>query len=126
MWPGLWEGHGHERPGVEQGREEKQWVDEGLEFLGGQKGQVGRLGQLLGEYEEEREAERMREVRRENMALREIAREQEEETEEQEDEDGIGHGEQSVAEEQESPDQMRVMFERVVQEKFIYGLLDVR
>lgn len=113
LWPELWEGR--ERLGLEQGREEKQWADRGLVFLEGQKGQVGKLGQLLGDYEEEREAERMRQARKHNMAQRDIARDQQlEEEEEDEDQD------------QESPDQMRINFERTVREKFIYGLLDVR
>ncbi|KAF8592229.1 hypothetical protein K439DRAFT_1255095, partial [Ramaria rubella] len=121
-WPELWEGRSRERPGVEQGKEEKLWAERGLEFLGGQRGQIGKLGQLLGEYEEEREAERMREVRREGIARREAEREAEEEEEEEEDDNDEDGG--PLVEEQESPIQAQITFERVLQERFIYGLLD--
>src|SRR5882762_2207508 len=56
-WPMLWEGR--ERRGVEEGREEREWA-EGDGFLRGSEKHVGKLGELLGEYEEEREAERVR------------------------------------------------------------------
>lgn len=116
-WPTLWEGR--EPPGREQANDEKEWANRGLAFLGGAKGQVGKLGQLLGDYEEEREAERMRQARREKLADMEAAHAEEEDTDEE--------GDQGpVAEEPESPDQARIAFERVVRERFIYGLLDVR
>jgi len=118
-WPTLW--GGRERPGQEQAKEEKEWADSGLEFLGGRKGEVGKLGQLLGDYEEEREAERMRQARRDHLAATVPEVEEEEEEEEDSDSDEV-----RVVEEQESPDQARITFERVVTEKFIYGLLDVR
>ena len=124
LWPELWEGR--ERPGLEQGREEKQWADRGLEFLGGQKGQVGKLGQLLGDYEEEREAERVRQARQFNMTRHGICREQQPEEREGEQEDEDEEDEEGLVEDRESPDQVRVNFERMVLEKFIYGLLDVR
>ncbi|KAF8524579.1 hypothetical protein BU17DRAFT_63145 [Hysterangium stoloniferum] len=116
-WPMLWVGREREKPGLEQGKEEKRWAER--EFLGGVKGQVGKLGQLLSEYEEEREAERMREVRREKMAEKFAEQNIEEEEEEEE-----GEGVAIVEEEQESTDQLEINFERVVREKFIYGLLD--
>lgn len=120
-WPLLW--GGRDRPGIEQGKEERVWVDR--EFLGGQRGQVGKLGRLLSEYEEEREAERFREARQENMAQRfamQSLDEEVEEEEEDEDEDQSG----PVVEEEETPDQLRINFERLIRERFIYGLLDVR
>jgi hypothetical protein len=117
-WPTLWEGR--ERPGQEQAKEEREWADRDLEFLGGTKGQVGKLGKLLGDYEEEREAERMRQARRETLVDMEEAQvEEEEDTDDEADE-------RAVVEEPESPNQARIAFERVVAEKFIYGLLDVR
>jgi hypothetical protein len=120
----LWEGQ-REKPGLEHGKEEKRWAEK--EFLGGVKGQVGKLGQLLSEYEEEREAERVREVRRERMAEKfaEPFIEAEEEDDDDDDDDEVGAG-TLVVEEQESLDQIGIDFERVVREKFIYGLLGVR
>ncbi|KIJ57125.1 hypothetical protein M422DRAFT_23230 [Sphaerobolus stellatus SS14] len=120
-WPLLWEGR--DRPGYEQGREERQWADK--EFLGGQQ-QVGKLGQLLAEYEEEREAERFREARRGDLMSRMASHslhdgeEGEEEEEEEEDDDDYSPG----AEEPLTPQQLQSNFERLIRERFIYGLLD--
>lgn len=128
-WPLLWEGR--DRPGIEQGREERLWADR--EFLGGQRGQVGKLGHLLSGYEEQREAERFREMRHESLTQRFATQslsgeEEEEEEEEQEEEDGDNDevGRPIYGEEEETPDQLRINFERSVRERFIYGLLDVR
>jgi len=54
--------------------------------LEGCKGQIGKLGQLLGNYEEEREAERMRQAGRNNTVRHDNTRE-EQEQEEEDDED---------------------------------------
>ncbi|GJJ07062.1 hypothetical protein Clacol_001261 [Clathrus columnatus] len=123
-WPLLWEGR--DRPGVQQAKEEKTWAER--EFLGGQKGRIGKLGQLLGGYEEEREAERFREARHGGLAQK-LSRqsldeepEVEEEEEEEEDDDQDQNG--PLIEEEDTPDQLRINFERLIRERFIYGLLD--
>ena len=107
----LWEGR--ERRGVEEGREEREWA-EGVGFLRGSEKHVGKLGELLGEYEEEREAERVRIMRREQMAEEVFLPEEDSDSDEdiKMDKDG---GEDDAME----------LFERVVREWFIYGHLDV-
>jgi hypothetical protein len=112
----LWEGR--ERRGVEEGREEREWA-EGDGFLRGSEKHVGKLGELLGEYEEEREAERVRMMRRERMAEEVFLPEEDSDSDEdiKMDEDG---GEDEVKEQD-----AKELFERVVREWFIYGLLDV-
>lgn len=111
-WPELWEGR--ERTG-EGGKEEKDWVQ--TQFLEGQTTHVGKLGHLLGDYEEEREAERMRMIRRE-LAETTIEEEEEEESETEEEED-------AGVEVEESEEEKRRYFELLVRERFIYGLLAV-
>ncbi|KAL9712966.1 hypothetical protein Ac2012v2_004207 [Leucoagaricus gongylophorus] len=105
-WPELWEGR--ERRGAEEGLEEKRWVWE--EFLKGEEKHVGKLASLLGGYEEEREAERIRAVRRE---LAETTTTPEEEVETESEDAG----------EEESEEEKRRSFERIIRERFIYGLL---
>ncbi|KAI6047457.1 hypothetical protein EDC04DRAFT_2876475 [Pisolithus marmoratus] len=53
-WPYLWSGR--EQYGKRAAEDEKEWASKN--FLDGMPQQVGKLGSLLGEYEEEREAER--------------------------------------------------------------------
>lgn len=114
-WPALWEGR--ERPGQEQAKEEKDWAER--EFLGGSdKQQVGKLGTLLGEYEEERESERVRTVRRQRAEYIESLPEEDEDTDDEEDELPIP-AELIPAENEE-------YFLRTVKERFIYGFLEVR
>lgn len=116
-WPLLWPGR--DRPGIDQGKEEKLWADS--EFLGGQQGQqVGRLGGLLATYEEEREAERVREAKRGDLESRMAVHSLNDESEEDDDE-----REDLTPEEYETPQQIEVNFERLIRERFIYGLLDV-
>ncbi|KAI0723127.1 hypothetical protein C8Q76DRAFT_794098 [Earliella scabrosa] len=111
-WPALWEGR--ERPGQEQGKEEKDWAEK--EFLGGEgTQQVGKLGALLGEYEEERESERVRAIRRLRAEYIESLPEEDEDSDE-EDEIPIP--------EELSPAENEEAFLRIVKERFIYGLLD--
>ena len=58
---------------VVTGKEEEEWASK--QFLDGKKMHVGKLGPLLGGYEEEREAERVRTIRRrEAERLEEIIR----------------------------------------------------
>jgi hypothetical protein len=117
-WPELWVGR--ERPGVEEGREEKEWVGKG--FLEGGRVHVGKLGNLLREYEEERGAQRVRELRRERMAAtsgEEADFVPEEDTDSDQDEIPAS------TEVEESPEEARASFERLIRERFIYGLLEV-
>ncbi|KAF9453023.1 hypothetical protein P691DRAFT_802404 [Macrolepiota fuliginosa MF-IS2] len=108
-WPELWEGR--ERRGREEGEEEKQWVEQ--EFLQGERKHIGKLGSLLGDYEEEREAERIRTIRRE-LAETTSVPEEESESEESDEADVV---------EEENDEEKRRYFERLIRERFIYGLL---
>jgi len=110
-WPTLWEGR--ERRG-EAGQDEREWVKNGG-FLKGVTQKVGKLGELLGEYEKEREAERERELRRERTAERFVP----EDTDSEEDE--------AMAVDlnaEETPEEAKALFERIIRERYIYGLLD--
>ena len=99
---------------MEEGQDEKHWAQSGG-FMDGSKKHVGKLGTLLGKYEEEREAERIRAVR---AAEREFIPE--------EDSDSDGDMDDfPVNEEELKPEEARVSFKRLVREQFIYGLLDV-
>ena len=128
-FPDLWESialaSGDSAPQVdvravarEGAEDEKRWAER--EFLGGTRGQVGKLATLLGGYEEERVAVQQRENRRERATLREIEKETEEEFEESGDEKELNSP--------PSPEdlaQARETFTRLVKERFIYGLLEV-
>ncbi|KAG2042270.1 hypothetical protein BDR03DRAFT_944947 [Suillus americanus] len=109
-WPTLWQGR--ERRGQEEGKEEQEWAK--TSFLGGGAGQqVGNLAKLLGDMEEEREAERVQFIRR-TQANDEFIPEEESDSEEDEDE----------IQESESPEEAQALFERRIRERFIYGLLE--
>ncbi|KAI0368102.1 hypothetical protein BV20DRAFT_969691 [Pilatotrama ljubarskyi] len=110
-WPALWEGR--ERPGKEQAQEEKEWAEK--EFLGDGKQQVGKLGSLLGEYEEERESERVRTIRRQRAEYIESLPEEDEESDDEE---------QAAIAQEASPAEAEEMFLRLVKERFIYGFLE--
>ena len=107
-WPQIWTSR--EPPGREEGKDEKEWAN--LQFLGGQQQHVGKLGTLLGEYEEEREAERARTLRRPRIVEDFIA--------EEEDDDDEDFG----IPEEETEGEARASFERLIRERFIYGLLE--
>ncbi|KAA1466769.1 hypothetical protein DENSPDRAFT_52567 [Dentipellis sp. KUC8613] len=112
-WPELWEGR--ERRGQEEGREEKEWVEK--EFLGGSvRSHVGKLGALLGDYEEEREGERVRMARREQVMHEEFVPEEDESSDE--DEEPVPD-----AAEPESTEEAQTLFQRRIRERFIYGQL---
>jgi len=111
-WSQFWPGR--ERTGQEAAREEREWVAKG--FLGGQSQHVGKLGTLLGDYEEEREAERMRGVRRQQAA---------EEFVPEEDDSDSDLSDHDTPDVQESPEEQRETFERRIKELFVYGLLEV-
>jgi hypothetical protein len=117
-WPLLWEGR--ERRGIQEGQEEREWAREN--FLGGErKPHVGKLGVLLGGYEEEREAERVRVLRRERVEQEAALPEEDEETDS--DEEDVAD---LPPEEPPTDEEMKQDFERLIQERFIYGLLEVR
>jgi hypothetical protein len=137
QWPLYWDpdglGAGSDpvRFGKDEGEEEKQWVEN--EFLGGSgagRQQVGHLGVLLGDYEEAREAERIRDLRREKRAAdRERAATIPEEDSDSNDDDGNDDEAADPPENEEGKARMREelksAFERLIREKFIYGLLEV-
>lgn len=118
QWPLLWEGR--ERRGVEEGKEERNWAQSG--FLEGNKKHVGKLAALLGEYEEEREAERIRMIRRERPTENEFVPEEDSDSD-----DEMEDASQGLVNEVEEMgiEETKASFERLVKEKFIYGLLDV-
>jgi len=114
----LWTGDpsdGGPRRGRAEGLEEKDWADR--EFLGGAKQHVGKLGTLLGDYEEDRAAERFRMDRRRREAEEPFVPEENEDTSDEEDL-------ASAPPEEESSEEARSALERLVKERFIYGLLD--
>ncbi|KAG6880352.1 hypothetical protein C0992_007763 [Termitomyces sp. T32_za158] len=113
-WPDLWQGR--ERVGVQEGEDEKAWAEH--EFLEGTKKHVGKLPTLLGGYEEEREAERVRILRRERAAAAQFIPEEDESSDEAEE---VG----SIAED-ESPEETKAWFERSIREMLIYGRLEAR
>jgi hypothetical protein len=117
-WPLLWTGDPSEagpRRGQAERLEEKNWADH--EFLGGATQHVGKLGALLGGYEEERAAERFRMERRQREAEKPFVPEEDEDTSDEED--------PASPPPEESPEEARLAFERSVKERFIYGLLNV-
>ncbi|KAG5716708.1 hypothetical protein E4T56_gene16257 [Termitomyces sp. T112] len=111
-WPNLWQGR--ERTGLEEGEDEKAWAEN--EFLGGAKKHVGKLGGLLGGYEEEREAERVRTLRIERAAAAQFIPEEDESSDEEE--------EAEATPDDDSPEEAKAWFERSVRERLIYGLLE--
>ncbi|KAG6831391.1 hypothetical protein H0H92_010993 [Tricholoma furcatifolium] len=112
-WPNLWQGR--EPWPTQQGEDEKAWVEK--DFLQGSTKHVGKLGGLLGGYEEEREAERLRTMRRERGAAQQFI--PEEESDEEEEEELV-----DSAADDESPEEAKAAFERSIRERLIYGLLE--
>jgi hypothetical protein len=115
-WPELWSGR--DQHGQEEGKDEKEWAEK--EFLRGEKGHVGKLGALLKEYEEEREADRLRLLRR-----RQVTAFDEEEEEEEDEDESSDEGENLPAIMDETEEEKIKQFERLIKERFIYGLLKV-
>jgi hypothetical protein len=114
-WPTLWDGE-RVRTGQYEGREERDWAEK--EFMGGDiRPHVGKLGKLLGDFEEEREAERARSLRR-AQPIPDCVPEEEESSDEDED-----APQQPV--EPPEPKAEQVLFIRRIRERFIYGLLKV-
>lgn len=116
-WPGLWAG---ESRGVEEGADESSWATN--QFLEGAKGHVGKLATLLGDYEQEREAERIRTIRRERVTNTAFISEEDSES------DGAEEPQHISAQTSILNDALedRATFERLIKEHFIYGLLEVR
>lgn len=114
-WPTFWPGR--ERRGIEEGNDELEWAETG--FIPGMMKHVRKLGPLLRDYEEEREAERVRDIRRAQLA----AVHDQFIPEEDEDSDEDEPIEPNALEENEADN--KVEFERRICENFIYGLLDV-
>ncbi|PPQ64629.1 hypothetical protein CVT24_008366 [Panaeolus cyanescens] len=115
-WPELWSGP-KPHPGQEESSEEQAWARN--EFLQGGTQHVGKLAKLLGDYEEEREAERARAERR-NRIHQQI--DDDFVPEEESDSDDDEPSSQTVP--QESEQEMKKWFERLIRERFIYGLLE--
>ena len=110
------------RPGEEAAVDERNWVN--TAFLNGSHRQhVGKLGELLGSYEEERQAEEARMVRRRMAeAAAEAMFEPEEEEEDEEDTEDQGD---AVEDEHLAFLEAKEDFQRTIKERFIYGLLEV-
>ncbi|KAJ7129488.1 hypothetical protein C8R44DRAFT_776911 [Mycena epipterygia] len=112
-WPLLYDGQ--QRRGQQEGEDEKDWV--ARDFLQGLTKHVGKLGSLLGGYEEEREAERFRALRRERVETEEFVPEEE----------SYSDGEEQAHPGRNEPmtdEESKASFERLVRERFIYGLLE--
>ncbi|KAF8165541.1 hypothetical protein B0H34DRAFT_793916 [Crassisporium funariophilum] len=112
-WPDLW--RGRERQGVQQANEERSWVQS--EFLHGNKQHVGKLAKLLADYEEEREGERVRSIRRTRAAVEDVFVPEE-------DSDSDIEDIPDSTPEQETERETQGSFERLIRENFIYGRLD--
>lgn len=112
----LWPGPIGNDVAKEGAKEEQEWADK--EFLGGQSKQVGKLGGLLGGYEEEREAERARALRRQQRELEDSIPEEDEDTDDEE--------YAKLPEEEMTPREVEELFKRRLKERYIYGLLEVR
>ncbi|KAF8897694.1 hypothetical protein BD779DRAFT_396296 [Infundibulicybe gibba] len=109
QWPSLWDGQ--EQRSKSEAEDEKEWAER--HFLQGKKQYVRNLGNLLGEYEEERSAERIRFSRRQ--------RAQEDFIPEEDDDSDDGDTSTAV---QDTFEESKIAFERRIREHFIYGLLE--
>ncbi|KAF9534705.1 hypothetical protein CPB83DRAFT_842796 [Crepidotus variabilis] len=116
-WPELWQGR--ERRGVEEGNEERVWAQQS--FLAGSRQHIGKLGNLLADYEEEREADRVRTLRRSRMP---VDPEDDFVAEEDTDSDEEEINDSPARPVEETDMEAKMWFERRIREKFIYGLLD--
>lgn len=116
-WPQLWEGTERIRDeeAREEAREEKEWAETG--FLGGEgRVFVGKLGTLLGGYEEARHLEHERQTRR---ARSDVLIPEEDET------SADGSRPETPEPEPVLAQDLQESFLRRVRERFIYGLLEV-
>lgn len=114
QWPALWEEP--KRIGQEEAMEEKEWAD--TTFLGGEhQTYVGKLGTLLGGYEEERHSERHRQAKRGRQE--DFVPEADESSDSGDDRSSPRPGTP------ESTQALQELFLRRVRERFIYGHLEV-
>lgn len=122
-WPDLWQGGGGGTGSRarDEGKLEREWAEK--EFLGGRKQFVGKLGNLLGDYEDERQAEAAHAARRAQRA-REVFVPEEEDSDD-DDDTAVGKANAHDTDEVETTAELQANFERVIRERFIYGLLEV-
>ncbi|KAH8830430.1 hypothetical protein DL96DRAFT_1707255 [Flagelloscypha sp. PMI_526] len=118
-WPALW--RGSERPGVQQAEDEHQWAkDEFMDQNTSMK--VGKLPQLLRDFEEERQAERIRAIRRERAAADQFVPEEDSDSDLDSEEEEGSLIKMSLDSEQN--EESETDFEQRIKQLFIYGLLD--
>lgn len=120
-WPHLWEGR--LQPGIEERQEEQNWVEK--HFMDGTETKIGKLGRLLADFEEERENERVRVVRRIKESNDLVPEEDEDSDEEEGDEEEEEDEENPPESDHETDAEKQADFERRIRERFVYGLLDV-
>ncbi|KAJ6515702.1 hypothetical protein C8R45DRAFT_957378 [Mycena sanguinolenta] len=116
-WPLLYEGQ--ERRGQQEGEDERDWAAK--DFLQGLTKHVNKLGTLLGGYEEEREAERFRALRRAKAEAEFVP---EEESDSEDDDDDETQEPRSARDFGMSEPDAKASFQRLIRERFIYGLLE--
>lgn len=120
-WPSLWTGplrpppHSTSQQVPSKDESDVDWVKSGG-FLPGSTRHVGKLGDLLGGYEEERNMESMRQRRAEQREKEENEFIPEEDSDSDSDESGLPTKDEEPSQED---------FLRRVREKIIYGLLSV-
>lgn len=118
-WPYLWEGR--LQPGVDERKEEHLWAEK--EFMPGNRAHIGKLAGLLADFEEERENERVRTLKRLFKEADDFVPEEETDSEDEEEDSDVA--EEPPLSEPESDSERQLTFERRIRERFIYGLLDV-
>lgn len=104
-------------------KDEKEWADR--RFLDGSTKHVGKLGNLLANFEDEREGERVRMLRRERAAAAAFI--PEEDSDSDSDQSFTIEPEQEqriIAEDLDGPNRQQLL-QRRIHENFIYGLLQV-
>ena len=111
-WPDLWQGQ--ERQVGRNGDDERAWVQS--DFLEGRKQFVGKLGNLLASYEEERESEGIRMLKRSRATTQDDFVPEE---------DSDSDSDSQVPQETETEEEAKASFERLIRELFVYGRLEV-
>ncbi|KAJ7240319.1 hypothetical protein B0H12DRAFT_1134877 [Mycena haematopus] len=117
-WPLLYDGQ--ERRGQQEGEDERDWAAK--DFLQGLTKHVNKLGTLLGGYEEEREAERFRALRRERAEAEFVPEEESDSDDDDDDDEEEDQGQRGM--EGMTEHDAKASFERLIREHFIYGLLE--
>ena len=98
----------------QSGDDERAWVQS--EFLEGKKQFVGKLGNLLASYEEERESEGIRMVRRNRATVK---------NDFVPEEDSDSDNDSQPPQETETEEEAKASFESLIREFFVYGRLEV-